>query len=490
MAPSPRRGTLVNAPAAVRVETLIDEMAAQRPNHPALIFGERCWTYAQLRREVDRRAAVLVEAGIQPGDIVLTTEPVTDDVAIAFLACCRVGLVLLYLSPKLTIAELAPLVARAKPARVLTHDGHAHPVTPLVSPLPLSLPGQPNAAAMREAKRRSDSGTVDDPVIIQTTSGTTGGAPKLACLPHRLLTWLRATPAWWETADQIAYIPRPHAIAARLMCVVLGLGATMVLSDATDPGRLESEMAACGATALWTVPGLLQLLIARDRPPPAGLHLAFVRTATAPLPPDILQRAAQRYNAVVVQEYGSIEGGSMLGTPRGTPEGSVGQPYPGVAARIVGEDGSDVPEGSVGELLIRTPARILGYLGDPDATARAYHDGWLLTGDLARRDANGFLEGRRALRINVGGYKVAPEEVEAVLEGHPGVREAIVLAMPDAARGEVVRAVIVSEGTAPSIGELRRYCRQRMAGYKVPRHFEFRDDLPRSPLGKVLRHKL
>ncbi len=183
----------------------------------------------------------------------------------------------------------------------------------------------------------------------------------------------------------------------------------------------------------------------------------------------------------------------MLGTPRGgTPTGSIGIPHPGVDARIVDEDGMYVPEGAIGELLICSPGLTLGYLDDPVATARTLRDGWLWTGDLARRDADGlyYLEGRRGLRINVGGFKVSPEEVEAVLEQHPGVREAVVLAMPDAARGEAVRAVIVPEGTPPSAGELRRYCRERLAGYKVPRRFEFRDELPRSPLGKVLRHKL
>jgi acyl-CoA synthetase (AMP-forming)/AMP-acid ligase II len=152
----------------------------------------------------------------------------------------------------------------------------------------------------------------------------------------------------------------------------------------------------------------------------------------------------------------------------------------------------DVPEGETGELLIRSPGLTLGYLHNPGATADALRDGWLWTGDLARRDAEGFyyLEGRRALRINVGGLKVAPEEVEAVLAQHPAVREVVALAMPDAARGEVVRVVIVPEGPPPSVSTLRRYCRERLAGYKVPRRWEFRDELPRSSLGKVLRHNL
>ncbi len=451
--------------AAIRVEQLVAEAAERRPDHPALIFGAWRWTYAALRDEMDYRAALLIEGGLQPGDIVLTTESVTDDVAIAFLACCRAGLVLLYLSPKLTKAEILPLVARATPTRVFTRDGQPHPAMPLIPPLPLSLSGQPGEEARREAKRRSNFDTVDDPAIIQITSGTTGGIPKLACLPHQLLIWLRATPAWWETADKVAYIPRPHAIAARLMCRPRP-------RRHDGPFRRDrSGPSGIGDGGVW-----------RDRAlggsqPAATPHRAGSPAARRAAPrlrahrnrSVLLRQAAQRYNATVVQEYGSIEGGSMMGTPRDTPDGSIGQPYPGVVARIVDEDGGDVPEGSVGELLIHTPARICGYIGDPDTTARAYRDDWLLTGDLARRDVNGFyfLEGRRALGINIGGYKVAPEEVEAVLMRHPGVREAVVLAIPDDGHGEVVRVVIVPCGDPPSIGELRRYCRVQLASYKV-----------------------
>lgn len=176
----------------------------------------------------------------------------------------------------------------------------------------------------------------------------------------------------------------------------------------------------------------------------------------------------------------------------GGSEGSIGTPYPGIEARIVDDTGTDVGEGATGEVLIHSPGLMSGYLDAPDLTAQVLQDGWLWTGDLARRDANGcyHLEGRRALRINVGGFKVAPEEVEAVLALYPGVREVVVLAAVDAARGEIVRAVIVPEGDPPLIADLRAFCRERLSGYKVPRVWEFRTDLPRSPLGKVLRSQV
>lgn len=476
-----------------RIERLIDAAAHARPDHPALIFADRRWTYAQLRAEIDRRAARLVAEGFQPGAIIGTVEKVTDDVVIAWLACCRADLTLLYLSPRLAAPEVAQLVARSGAMALLTATGVPHPMAPSLPSLPLDLPGDADVEAHDEAVQRSRDGSVDAGAIIQTTSGSTGALPKLALLPHRLETWLCATPNWWETPDGIYYIPRPYAIAARLFCVVFGVGGTIVLSDALDTRQMETEMTAHRVTALWTVPAVVQSLTSQLHPAPPGLRLAFVRTSTAPLQNSVAHSAMERYGATVVQEYGSIEGGSLMGTPPGgAPDGSVGKPYPGVEVRIMNANGTDTPIGEVGELIVRTPAPMLRYIGDSAATDRALRDGWLWTGDLARCDDAGFyyLEGRNALRINVGGFKVLPEEVEAVLAQHPAVREAAVVGVPDAVRGEVVRAVIVPHDPPPTAGELRRFCRARLAGYKVPRRFEFRDDLPRSPLGKVLRNQL
>ena len=245
-------------------------------------------------------------------------------------------------------------------------------------------------------------------------------------------------------------------------------------------------------TSLWAVPAIVHLLTEHRSSPTAAFALQFVRTSAAPLSQRVQHAAAQRYGATIVQEYGSAEGSSMIGTPEGTPVGSIGKPYPGVAVRLVDAQGNDVPDGSIGELIVQSPGLMEGYLDDPEAEAETLREGWLWTGDLASRDAAGFyfLVGRRTLRINVGGFKVAPEEVEMVLMQHPAVREVAVLGMPDAIRGEVVRAVIVPNGTPPTIAALRAYCHRRLAGYKVPRRWEFRDALPRSPLGKILRQNL
>ena len=476
-----------------RVETLIDDAAARQPDHPALVFGDRVWTYRALQDEMDRRAALLVGAGLAPGDVVAIAMDVSDDYALAFLACCRAGLTLFYASSKLTVAEFQPLATKARVKLLLTSDGQPHPALPSIPALPILLPGEPPEASRREAQRRSAHGDAEALACLQLTSGTTGGMPKLVMTPHRFFTWNAGHLPWWMTPDGIYYTPRPTVLATRTVSEVFAIGGTMVLSVATRPETIEAEMAAYGATALWTTPSVLHLLAEIAQPPSERLALRYVRFGAALLPERVVKVIAARYNAPLINEFGSTEGGSLLGTPPGTvPPGSLGMPYAGVTTRIVDERGWDVPEEMAGELLVRTPALMHGYLDDPDATARTLRDSWLWTGDLVRRDGAGFLfyEGRSALRINVGGFKVSPDEVEHVLLSHPQVREAVVLAMPDPARGEVVRAIIVPGEMPPTAGALRRYCRERLAGYKVPRRFEFRDALPHSSLGKVLRHLL
>ncbi len=473
----------------IRIETLIANAASRHPARAALIFGARRWTYGQLYAEMERRAALLVAAGLMPGDVVVTAEPVSDDVAIAFLACCRAGLVMLPLSPNLTAAELVPIIVRSGAKRLLRAVSVLHPAVPDLPVLPLALPDVPPDSAPR-CPEAHDANTV---ACLRTTSGTTGGATKLVVSSHHVITWRHATPAWEEALGGVYYFPQTTFFPLMDFCTVFGVGGTIILSHATEPGRIEMEIASHGAASLWTVPAVIRLLVAQSRPCPAGLRLRVVRTGAAPLAPDVERGVMDRYGARVVQKYATTEGCSIIGTPReGAPTGSIGTPYWGVETRLVDIGGRDVSEGETGELIVRSPGVMYGYLDDAEATAAAVRDGWLWTGDLARRDTDGFyfLEGRRALRINVGGFKVAPEEVEAVLMQHPAVQEAVALAMPDAGRGEVVRAVIVPDGDAPPISALRQFCHQRLANYKVPRQWEFCDVLPRSSLGKVLRHKL
>ncbi len=468
-----------------RVDALVDAAAAAHPDRTAFIFGERRWTYAAVRAEMDRRAGMLIEAGLAVGDLVVTSEMMPDEVAISFFACCRAGLAFLFLWSQMPPTEMASLAARAGTRLALTARGEPHNALPLVPPLALDLPGTPSEAARAEVATRQCSVTADAVAIVQPTSGTTG-LPKLILLPHRQLTWLPRASLWWEQFERLAYAPPPH----HLYGMVFGIGGTVHFSHTTDPSRIEAEMAAAGATALWVIPPFVRLLAGQQTPPAAGLRFSILRTGAAALPGEAARGITERYGATLVQEYGSMETGRLMYTPpAGMPDGSIGVPYPGVDVRLVDEDGRDVAPGETGEIIVRTPGLMIGYLDDPLATARAFLDDWFCTGDLAWRDMDGcyHLAGRRILRINVGGYKVSPEEVEAVLEQHPAVREAVVFAKPDATRGEIVWAAIVPRDEPPTARELRRFCQERLTRQKVPRGFEFHAELPHSLLGKVVR---
>lgn len=186
-----------------RVEQLVDRAARDRPEHPALMEGNRRWTYAQLRAETDRRAALLAEAGMQRGAVVVTTEVVTADVALAFLACCRAGAVFLHLSPKLTVPEVGPLIGRAAPRLILTGDGVPHPAAVTIPTLPVSLPGIPDPPVLAAIRDSRAVGSADDLVALESTSRTTSREPRLVAVPHRRLTARATTPLWWELPGDV-----------------------------------------------------------------------------------------------------------------------------------------------------------------------------------------------------------------------------------------------------------------------------------------------
>ncbi|MFN8513289.1 MAG: AMP-binding protein [Chloroflexia bacterium] len=318
-----------------RAEALLDWAAAERPDHIAIRHGTRAWTYAELRRERNRRAGLLVEAGLCVGDIVVTTEPITDELTLTFFACAQAGIIFFHISQQLAPSEHVALAAQASPALAFTADGT--PGTPSLAPrtLPIALPGTPGADAIAEAARRSAAGSAFDPAAIRSTSGTTGQRPKLVVRPHALLTWQCAIPAPYETPDDIFCLPNRHYFMPNDTCRVLGLGATILFPAETALERLEAEWAAAGTTLLYTVPALVTALAVRGQPVPPDLRLRAIRVTSAPLPLADRRAIEARYGARVVVEYASTEAGYLLtSADPATPPGSVGRPYAGIETRL------------------------------------------------------------------------------------------------------------------------------------------------------------
>lgn len=478
----------------MRVDEAIERAATIVPEKVALRHGDRSWTYRQLRDERDRRAGVLIEAGLSVGDRLVVAERVSDEQVLDYLACVRAGGVFAGLSALLTPTELGELTKRIAPSLACATSGLAQPGLPVPRTLPLSLPGKPGAAALREAARRAAAGGTEDPCEIRSTSGTVGARPKLVVTAHRTHGSRCSAEAWTTADEQIFASLATASLQMGAICRTFALGGSVVLPRTVGIYGLEAELARQGVTEIAIAPALLGALVGQDSPPPPGLRLRLVQTQGAAASRELGEAVAARYGATLTQRYGMTECVGVMASPAsGAPAGSVGKPERDAAARILDGAGRVVATGEVGELVVRSATMMLGYLDDPQATAAVLRDGWLHTGDNAWRDADGFyyIVGRRALQINVGSLKVAPEEVEEVLLRHPGVREVVVVPQPDRARGEVVKAIVVPEGSPPEVVELRRFCRARLAGYKVPRVIVFRAaPLPRSERGKVLRQRV
>ncbi|HEY8598875.1 MAG TPA: AMP-binding protein [Thermomicrobiales bacterium] len=478
----------------MRVQDTIERAVRLVPEKVALCHGDHTWTYRQLRDESERRAGVLIEAGLGVGDRLVVAERVGGEQVLDYLACMRVGVIFCGLSALLTPPELAALTTRLAPRLACTTSGLPHPGLPAPLTLPLSLPGTPTAAALREAARRSAAVGADDPCDIRPTSGTVGGRPKLVVIAHRTHAGRCSTEAWATPSEEVFASLATASLQMGAICRVFAVGGTVVLPGSVGVYGLEAELARQGVTNLALTPALLGALVGQDQPPPANLRLLRIQTQGAAVPRELAAAVAARYGAYLMVRYGMTECVGIVATPAtGAPPGSVGRPHEDATIRIVDGAGGEVPQGEVGELIVRSPFVMLGYFDDPAATAAILRDGWLYTGDTVRQDAEGFyyLVGRRALQINVGSMKVAPEEVEAVLLRHPGVREVVVVPHPDRTRGEVVKAIVVPEGPPPEVAALRRFCRAALAGYKVPRVIVFREEpLPRSERGKVLRQQV
>ena len=227
-------------------------------------------------------------------------------------------------------------------------------------------------------------------------------------------------------------------------------------------------------------------------------HTGFTLKGTVAGGMALVPAVGERWEAMtrtpMYQGYGLTESSpvvSLVPFHRNKRE-SIGVPVPGTDVRIVDADGRDVAAGSPGELLVRGPQVMQGYWQRPDETARVLKDGWLATGDIATVDDDGYLYivDRKKDMILVSGFNVYPNEVEAVLAAHPGVAEVAVIGVPDDTAGEVVCAFVVRKDPALTEAELRRYCKESLTAYKVPRVVHFRPDLPKSPVGKVLRKDL
>jgi acyl-CoA synthetase (AMP-forming)/AMP-acid ligase II len=473
----------------VVLHDLLADASADAPDAPAVITPSGSVTFAELLGRVEARAAQ-VAGCTAPGDRVAVLAENCIEYVELYYAVPRAGRVLAPLNHRLHRAEWSRTLTRAGARVLFTAPPSAERVEPTPDVVRRDL--APVDATPFAAPARDE----HDVAWLVGTSGTTGD-PKLAMLTDgSLIAAVDATLGARPVGpDDVLLTPFPLCHVAGYNVFVLHRRARpVVLQPTFTVAGLVDLVREHGVTMLSLAPTMIAMLL--DDPDVDDADLATVRAlgyGASPIPGPVLRRVVERWGWDCSQGFGMTElsGNAIFLGPdehRAAARGdarllvAAGHPAPGVAVRLGDRD----------ELLVRAPQVMRGYWDDPDATANAIdHDGWLHTGDVARIDPDGLVTivDRTKDIIVSGGENVASREVEEALHGHPAVRDAAVVGVPDERWGEVVTAVVVAR-SAIAAEELIAHCRTQLAGFKSPRRVHFVDELPRTASGKVRKHEL
>ncbi|MGW6886811.1 acyl-CoA synthetase [Streptomyces chartreusis] len=478
------------------MSSLFPALTAGPAGRVALSFGDRTLTYGELGAAAGALAARIGGAG----RVAVWATPALET-AVAVVAALEAGVAAVPLNPKSGEKELGHILSDSAPGLVLAAPGDE-------LPLPLRNLERIDVDVRAVGPGPREQAAEGDPALIVYTSGTTG-PPKGAVIPRRAVTHTldALADAWqWTGEDVLVHgLPLFHVHG-----LVLGiLGPLRRGGSVRHLGRFGTEGVARelneGATMMFGVPTMYHR-VAQALPEEPGLAQALGKarllvSGSAALPVHDHERITAATGQRVVERYGMTE--TLMNTSvRADGEaraGTVGVPLPGVELRLVEEDGTPITSydgETVGEIQVRGPNLFTEYLNRPDATAAAFTaDGWFRTGDMAVREADGYVRivGRKATDlIKSGGYKIGAGEIENALLEHPGVREAAVTGEPDPDLGERIVAWIVPSDpqSPPSIEELADHVAARLAPHKRPRRVHHLDELPRNDMGKIMKRAL
>jgi long-chain acyl-CoA synthetase len=522
---------------------LLEDAARDFPHAPALHFEGRTISYAQLHQQARRFSGVLAGLGVGQGTRVGLILPNCPQAVVALFGALRLGATVVQNNPLYTERELGHQLADAGVEVLVCLDltyERVKAVRPqtsirevIVTSVLDELPGLKRRLAPFTRKGKAASATIgkDEPVrrwrdalasapaapelaevdadrdlaLLQYTGGTTGVSKGVMLSHANLRANVEQVRAWFPDADpgrevMMAVLPFFH-VYGLTVCLLLGLrlGAALVLLPRFD---LDGVLAAVDKYRPTLFPGVPTMYVAINNAVEKGGHdLSSIKaclSGAAALPLEVAERFERFSGGRLVEGYGLSESSPVaLANPiyGKRKAGTIGMPIPDTLARVADPDDPSrtMPVGEKGELALAGPQVMLGYWNRDDETAQVLVDGWLLTGDMAVMDEEGYfaIVDRKKELIIAGGYNIYPREVEEVLYEHPKVQEVCVAGVPDSYRGEVVKAFIVlRSGEQASVEEIREFAKARLAAYKVPRAVEFRDELPKTMIGKVLRRAL
>ena len=516
-------GKLSERPIEGSLTAFLEEAVDKHRDNVALTQGESPITYGELLELTEKMAAALSEAGVKKGDRVGLMLPNCPEYVIGFFGAMRMGAVATQVNPIYVGRELEHIFNNSGSETVIVHEMMYDKVKDIQSRTPLKrviCVGQP------ESGLKDDHSTFDeflgtpsggapevdldpqeDLASIQYTGGTTG-VSKGAMLTHRnLLGGVQQTidlliedPEDFPHNGKVVAVAPFFHIFGMTMVLLFSLrhGWNLLLVRRFQPDEMmqlikqEKPIMLAGVATLYTA------LHAYPDMEEYGLDEVLLYTSGgASVPVGLLRSFERRTRRPIWEGYGLSEGAPVSFNTylRGSVGGSIGVPIPGTDVKIVDIETGDkeMPLGEPGELIVKGPQVMKGYWRMPEETANTLRDGWLYTGDIARMEEDGYLYivDRKKEVINTSGYKVYPREVEEVLYQHPEVVEAVAVGVPDEYSGETVKVFAVRKaGSAVTEEDLVAYCKENLAPYKVPKILEFRDELPKSAVGKILKRVL
>jgi len=502
----------------------LDDAVANYPDVPATIFAGSTLTYKQLGDQVDRMASALSDMGVQKGDRVSILLPNCPQLVVAYYGILKVGAIVVQTNPMYMERELEYLLNNSGAETIILLDTFYPRLLNIKRQTSVknvivvnSAPGvgltNGGAIVFDDLLAKSDpvspSLQVDpqnDMALLQYTGGTTGVSK------GTMLTHFNLVVNTLQTREAIAgdcrmgqekilvTLPLFHAYGTTVgMNLALSIAGTQILLPRFE---IESVLQAINDYKPTFFPGAPTMYVAIIRHPRLKeFDISSIKTSisvSAPLPVEVADRFEALTGGHLVEGYGLTEASPMITVNpiKGVRKsGSIGLPVSDTDCSIVNLDTGEkeIPPGEIGELIVRGPQVMKGYWNRPEETAYALRNGWLYTGDVARMDEDGyiFVVDRKKNMIAAGGNNVYPRDVEEVLYEHPKITEAVVIGINDLYRTESVKAFIVlKEGETATVEEIIQFCRDRLAVFKIPKIIEFRESLPKTIVGKILRRVL
>jgi len=496
-------------------------LSAERfPDRTGLIYDGAEYRYRELWELAVKMANTFRNLGVEKGDRVALYLPNLPQFVVAYYGTLISGAVAVACNPMYREKELEYLLRDSAPKVIVTLNEMAPVVERVIDKTEISdviLTSREEGTSLldngplQKLLSESDVGVPEvkidpkeDLAVLQYTGGTTG-TPKGTMLTHYNLIVDQVQEATWfefrEGAESaIIFLPISHIYGMNwcMNAMILTAG-TIVLMERFDAMKVLKNVNAHKPSIFYGVPTIYIALL--DNPEIRNADFSKMKicfSAAAPLPPEVKRKWKEMTGTDIIEAWGLTEASPCLTcTPLGmVGDKLIGVPMPDTDVKVVDiESGEELEVGEIGELIGKGPQIMKGYWNKPEETEKILKDGWLFTGDLGYMDENGlfyFIDRKKDL-INVAGYKVWPDEVENILYEHPAVKEVAVVSSPDRQKGEVPKAfVVLREEYADRVGEeeLIEFCKRKLATFKAPKKVEFVEELPKSPVGKILRRVL